>query len=191
MPLPVGHALAGVALRQVSPGIFFRNKWRELLFLIFIANLPDIDFLPGLLLGRPNLYHHGLFHSLGAALATAVIGSSLFSLKKPHFRMRAVVIFLLFYSHLLLDFFTLDFVAPFGLPLFWPFSGRYFIAAEPFFINVSRSPAASDFFPSLFNNHNLQAALREIVILGGIALAALLWRRHRERKTGKGEFNGG
>jgi hypothetical protein len=83
---------------------------------------------------------------------------------------------------LLLDFFAMDFVAPYGLPLFWPFSSRYFIAADPVFINVTRSQHSHDFLASLFSGHNLNAALREILILGGLALAMALLRRRLEKK---------
>jgi inner membrane protein len=178
MPLPIGHALAGIALQQAHPGLFFKNRWHDAFFFIFLANLADADFLPGIILGRPNLYHHGIFHSLGAALAIAAIGGWFFNWNKKHFWLPATGIFLIFSSHLLLDFFTRDFVAPYGLPLFWPFSSRYFISARPFFLDITRSAATHDFFISIFNRHNLTAALREILTLGGLALAAV-WLRCR------------
>lgn len=192
MPLPVGHALAGIAWQRIRPGFFFNNSWLDALFFMFLANLPDADFLPGLILGRPNLYHHGVFHSLGAALAVAAIGAGLFQLQRPRDGARwggrvgarrhgrfwgmAAMIFLIFYSHLLLDFFTRDLVAPYGLPLWWPFSSRYVIAPQPFFINITRSSVSADFFSSLFNRHNLGAALREVLLIGGCALAMALLR---------------
>ncbi len=112
MPLPIGHALAGIAFQRARPGFFFKGVWPDALFFIFLANLPDADFLPGILLGRPNLYHHGIFHSLGAALAVAAIGGGLFYLSKKRFWATAAGIFLVFYFHLLLDYFALDFVRP-------------------------------------------------------------------------------
>jgi len=184
MPLPVGHALAGIAWQRIRPGLFFDHSWLDALFFIFVANLPDADFLPGLILGRPNLYHHGVFHSLGAALAVAAVGAGLFQLQRRRgsaqrhgrFRGQAAMIFMLFYSHLLLDFFTYDLVAPYGLPLWWPFSGRYVIASQPFFINITRSSVSADFFSSIFNRHNLGAALREVMVIGGCTLAVALFR---------------
>ncbi len=203
MPLPIGHALAGIALQQACPGFFSAHRWLDAFFFMFLANLPDADFIPGLLSGRPNQFHHGAFHSLGAALAVAAIGAGFFCLKnrradaRAHgrFWVPAAMIFLLFLSHLLLDLFALDLRAPFGLPLFWPFSGRYFIAASPLFINITRSSAAGDFFPSLFNSHNLAAALREVLILGSVALAAAWLRarteKNRRARAGKGGVSGG
>ncbi len=183
MPLPIGHALAGIAFFKARPGMFFASRWHEALFLIFLANLPDADFLPGMVLGHPNLYHHGIFHSLGAALAIGAAGGWFFYRKKKRFWEPAAAVFLVFYAHLLLDFFTQDFVAPYGLPLFWPFSRQYFIAARPFFINITRSGESSDFFISLFNQHNLAAAGREILILGGLLAAVMMVRRLLKKKV--------
>jgi membrane-bound metal-dependent hydrolase YbcI (DUF457 family) len=182
MPLPIGHSLAGIAWQRARPGFFFRSGWLDAIAFILLSNLPDADFLPGILRGQPNLYHHGIFHSLGAALVVAAIGAALLYPRRRRFLFHAAGIFLVFYSHLLLDFFSLDTVAPYGLPLLWPFSSRYFIAAKPFFINIVRSSESGDFFISLFNRHNLAAALREILVLGGLAafMALLRWRLGRK-----------
>jgi membrane-bound metal-dependent hydrolase YbcI (DUF457 family) len=180
MPSPIGHALTGLAVRQARPGVFFAAPWLESLFLLFLANLPDLDFLPGILSGFPNLYHHGIFHSLGAALAVAVAGGWLFLLGKRRFRSAASVIFILYVIHLLLDYFAGDTRPPYGMPLFWPFSGDYFLAPRPLFLNIARSGRSGDFFSSLFNRHNLDAVLREVMILGGVALVAWLWRRRQD-----------
>jgi inner membrane protein len=185
MPLPIGHALAGAAFFQARPGLFFRNKWADALFFVFLANLPDADFLPGLMKGFPNLYHHGIFHSLGAALAVAVATGWLFYQKKRHFWRFSTPVLLIFYSHLLLDFFSKDFTAPYGLPLFWPFSNSYYIAAHPVFLNIIRSDRSANFFSSLLNRHNLEAALIEIMLLGGLVLLVGITRRLFNIKSGR------
>jgi len=181
MPLPIGHALAGAAFFQARPGFFFGNKWLDGFFLVFLANLPDADFLPGLLKGFPNLYHHGIFHSLGAALAVALIFGVIFFKLKGHFWRYTVAVFLVFISHLLLDYFTLDFSAPYGMPLLWPIANDYFIAAHPFFINITRSAHSADFFSSIFSSHNLKAALLEVGLLGGLVLLIGIARRLLDR----------
>jgi inner membrane protein len=185
MPLPIGHALTGIAFFQTRPGLFFKNKCADMFFFAFLANLPDADFLPGFMLGFPNLYHHGIFHSLGAALAvTAAIGW-IFYQKQRHFWRFAALVFLLFYSHLLLDYFTKDFTAPYGLPLFWPFSKNYYIAAHPIFINITRSTHSANFFSSLLSRHNLEAALLEILLLGGLVILAGTARRLFNKSAGR------
>ena len=189
MPLPVGHALAGIGLQRVWRGLFFRKGWHDALFCVLLANLPDADFLPGLLLGRPNLYHHGAFHSLGAALAVALLAAGLFRLtgrRAVPARRRlwpmAAAACLILPSHLLLDCFAVDHVPPFGLPLLWPVSGRYFIASRPIFLDVTRSADAGDFFISILSRHNLAAALREAALVGGAAFCLALWRAWRDRR---------
>jgi inner membrane protein len=185
MPLPIGHALSGIAFFQARPGMFFKNKCFDAFFFIFLANLPDADFLPGLMLGSPNLYHHGIFHSLGAALAVAVVVGWMGYQKQRHFWRFSVPVFLIFFSHLLLDFFTRDFAAPYGLPLFWPFSKNYYIAAHPVFINITRSAHSANFFSSLFSRHNLEAAMREIMLLGGLVILVAIARRLLNKSAGR------
>jgi membrane-bound metal-dependent hydrolase YbcI (DUF457 family) len=185
MPLPIGHALTGIAFFETRPGLFFKNKWADVLFFIFLANLPDADFLPGLILGFPNLYHHGIFHSLGAALAVAIAMGWIFYQKKQHFWRFSALVFLVFFSHRLLDFFTRDFTAPYGMPLFWPLSKNYYIAAHPFFINITRSALSANFFSSLFSSHNLKAALLEIMLLGGLVLLVGIARWLLNKRAGR------
>ena len=177
MPSPIGHALSGLAIRQGRPGIFFSTPWLEAIFFLFLANFPDLDFLPGILTGHPNIYHHGIFHSLGAAVAVAAAGGGFFFLLKRRFWAATAMIFFTFALHLVLDFFGKDFAAPFGMPVFWPFSYRYYLADKPFLLNIERSVNSTDFFPSLFNAHNLKAVLIEITVLGSLPVLAVIVRR--------------
>lgn len=189
MPLPIGHALAGVAFFRTRPGLFFKNKWLDALCFVFLANLPDADFLPGIILGFPNFYHHGIFHSLGAALAVAAAMGWISFQKKRHFWQLSAITFLIFYSHLLLDFFSKDFAAPYGLPLFWPFLNKYYISAHPIFLNITRSDRSVNFFSSLLNRHNLEAALREILLLGGLVLLVEIARRLLNKNSGRSRLS--
>jgi inner membrane protein len=169
MPLPIGHALAGIACQQASPRFFLKNRWLDAAVFVLLANLPDGDFLPGFLQGFPNRYHHGIFHSFGAMLAVSAAIALVLRKKKKPIQVFAMA-FIVLASHLVLDFLTLDFKPPYGLPLFWPLSGDYVIDASPVFLNITRSPHSANFFSSLFSLHNLKAALLEIGILGGVVL---------------------
>jgi inner membrane protein len=184
MPLPIGHALAGTAFFQARPGLIFKDRWLDALGFVFLANLPDADFLPGLLEGFPNRYHHGIFHSLGATFVVSAAVGWIFLRKNKRPWRDSGLIFLIFYSHLLLDFFTRDFSAPYGLPLFWPLTNKYYIASHPIFINITRSAHSANFFSSLFSRHNLEAALLEILLLGGLVLLAAFTRRLFNKKAG-------
>jgi len=77
MPLPIAHSAAGLA------GYFAFKKRssdsppiQELFLLglcLFLANLPDLDFIPGFLCGEIGRFHHGPSHSLVVGLVGALI----------------------------------------------------------------------------------------------------------------------
>ena len=141
-----------------------------IMLVVIVSNLPDLDFLPGILSGEPNRYHHGFSHSLGFA----VILSGLFFWierycrrgKKPWF---SLGFFTLYTLHVVVDYFAMDTTAPYGEPLIWPFSTSFYIFPHPFFLDVERSSNPSQFFISIFSKHNLLAVLLEILF------AVLFW----------------
>ena len=68
MPSPIGHTLAGcaVALALIPPGM--PQAWEAWAVCLISANLPDTDFIPGLLVGNPRAIHRGPSHTIIAAL---------------------------------------------------------------------------------------------------------------------------
>ncbi len=70
MPLPLGHAAAGLAIYELYPAAKPKIEWWKLwLFVGILANLPDIDFIIGLVYGgNGNIFHRGITHSLLFAL---------------------------------------------------------------------------------------------------------------------------
>ena len=83
-----------------------------------MANAPDLDFLPGILIGQPALYHQGLTHSLGFAVMASLGIAGIFSFKKKMFSVVFKVCFLSYASHLVIDIFGPDGRLPYGVPLF-------------------------------------------------------------------------
>lgn len=187
MPSPVGHSLGALALmglvrrfglvRRQTPtpaparlrldlgAQFALYMWAALL--VFAANAPDLDFVPGILLGEPDRFHHGPAHSLGGAVVFSALVWVLARKVRPR---QALPIALLmgigFMSHLFLDMCSLDTRAPNGVPLFWPFSSAYIMLPFPVFMDIQRNTAASNFFTSLLSRHNLQAITWEFVVMG-------------------------
>ncbi|HWN81925.1 MAG TPA: metal-dependent hydrolase [Candidatus Udaeobacter sp.] len=139
--------------------------WAALL--VFAANAPDLDFVPGILLGEPDRFHHGPAHSLGGAIIFAGLA---WLVARALRRRQALPIAALmgagFMSHLFLDMCSLDTRAPNGVPLFWPFSSAYIMLPLPVFMDIQRNTAASNFFTSLLSRHNLQAISWEFVVMG-------------------------
>lgn len=192
MPLPVAHSLAGgtiYAVADADGGLF---GWKRLLLALFIANAPDLDFIPGLLIGQPNRFHHGPTHSIAAVLIVAVVaaGAAALGARWPVRRQidaravtgTALMVGGLWLSHILLDAFTEDLFGPFGVPLLWPISDRYLLF-YPWFPHVARYSGSSEpvaFFLSLLNPHNAWAATVEVMTLTPVLVLVTWWRRrHR------------
>lgn len=170
MCTPVGHALAGVALGlAVSRRGSWQGPWRDLAFCALVSQAPDLDFLPGLFLGSVEVYHHGLSHSLGLALAVGLLCGAWGWRRGQGWRW-AWLGALLYFAHLCLDYTT---VSPRGIPLWWPFSDALVLAQHPFFIDVWRRPLG---WSLLW--HNLRAVALELAVLGPPA-ALMLWLRRK------------
>ena len=73
MPLPVMHSFAGYSLYRLCEKDPRRRNWKFACLLVFLANLADLDLLPGLFIGKATLFHRGFSHSIGAAFICAVL----------------------------------------------------------------------------------------------------------------------
>jgi membrane-bound metal-dependent hydrolase YbcI (DUF457 family) len=191
MSSPLGHSLAGwviIAWREKS----VKPKNLKMLALyIFIANAPDLDFIPGILAGKPNLYHHGLSHSIGAGLLFALPMAFLINLKfwlksalKSWKRIWRDFFFMLslYGSHLILDFICIDGRPPFGIPILWPFTDRYFMI--PLLPPVKHShldhATIAQVLADIFSMHNLYVICLETILTVPFALI-IVWRFRKHR----------
>ena len=89
-----------------------------------LACLPDVDYLPGLARGYLNTTHQQFTHSLAwAGLVSAGLWAVGRAFAPERFGGRmAVFLLILIGSHLAIDLVTVDRLAPYGLPLWAPFS---------------------------------------------------------------------
>jgi membrane-bound metal-dependent hydrolase YbcI (DUF457 family) len=175
MPTPVGHALGGIITASLLKSNWKKN-WLIFALLIFFAELPDIDFLFGIIEGDANKYHHQFTHSFVFVLFAALLGSIIINkLGIMHFSKSFVLFSVAGASHLIFDLLALDTSEPFGAPVFWPFWNGFVISPVTIFSDVHRSSASSAFFPSLFSLHNFKTVLIEVLLLGPILL--FLWAR--------------
>ena len=170
MPLPVAHSAAGLAVYLSVPyvkrnGLAWTKRCFLLFCLIFLANAPDLDFLPGMLIGQPNRFHHGASHSI---LSTLSISGGVWFICRKYFNELSgsylfLIIFISAFSHIFLDFFSSDSGFPYGIPLFWPFSHEYFMSPFPLFRDVFREGGSNTlFFQTLLNENNLWEILLEV-----------------------------
>src|SRR5919109_37383 len=132
MPSPVGHSLTGYLIYRVAAKDAEDRWWTFALYLA-AANAPDLDFIPGLLMGNPGRYHHGPSHSVGFAILFGLALSLTMALFKRGDGMRNLTVFFsLYFSHVLLDYVGTDTSFPYGVPLLWPLSHEYYIAPFAF-----------------------------------------------------------
>jgi membrane-bound metal-dependent hydrolase YbcI (DUF457 family) len=170
MPSPIGHTLAGcaVALALIPPGI--PQAWEAWACCLISANLPDVDFIPGLLTGNPRAFHRGTSHTLVAAFIVAAIGASLWTWSAMPWLVRAGLIFVAYASHVGLDYFT----PGRGLLMGWPFSPRRYQAERPWFLSVTIWMARHHVKKRGMRWQNLRAIRREILLMSPVVIILAL-----------------
>ena len=177
MATPLGHALAGLAL---GPLIAWRRPflghWADLALFAALSQLPDLDFLPGLLIGRPEAFHHAQSHSLGAAVLVGLL-AALYGRTRDEAWRWGLLGFALVMGHVLLDAIGQDSSYPYGVPLWWPLSNDYLLSDWTPFLDIRRKPLGWGIVW-----HNLQAMGLEVLLLGPPA-ALVLWLVNRARRA--------
>jgi len=177
MPTPVAHALAGIAVYLASRQDHARWPRQEdwVLFgsTVFAACAADLDFGIRFLAGHN--YHHYFTHSLGFAtiFCLAVYFFARWA-KRPLPKRDAWMLGVAYLTHIVLDMFSKDTVAPFGVELLWPFSDAFTISPVLFFDDIWRGTLTA-----LFGLHNWLAVAREVAIVGPVV--GLLWWRRRKQ----------
>ena len=119
MPLPFGHAAIGLTTQELfSENTSAIEKWRTILLVAVMANVPDIDVLLGLVFkGNGSAFHRGPTHSLIFAVFMGFLASNALKLSFKMPKMRFGNCFLVIFSHLMADLlFTASRVS-----FFWPF----------------------------------------------------------------------
>jgi len=116
---PVGHS--SVALLGWQKSTPNKNLKTLLLFLL-ISNLPDIDFLFSLFIGKKTAAIHQYYtHNIFFVCITALLFFPFLKQKKER-----IGFFLVAFSHLLLDLLVIDMVPPIGFRIFYPLSNQVF-----------------------------------------------------------------
>jgi len=183
MPTPVAHGFAGAILYTLPPWSQDpAREWSGLALAGFAAVAADLDFLPGLLLGDPSRFHHGVSHSLGATLlfglTMALIAPSTLAGGYPR---RALLWASLYGSHLVMDFFAVDTSPPYGEPLFWPLSSQFLISPWTPFPDVKHGRG----WEAFLNWANARAVAVEAGVFVPLWLG-VLWMRGSWRRFAKG-----
>ena len=118
MPLPIGHAVIGFTTQSLfSAEESSSDRWKALLGILILSNLPDVDVLLGIVFqGNGNVFHRGPTHSLMFALIGGFLATRVLRLWSPLPRFSFRICFLFILSHVVADFvFTSSPVS-----FFWP-----------------------------------------------------------------------
>ncbi len=173
MPTPVAHALAGTAVYLSA----FRGGRRRKDLVLFAAAVvaacfADLDFGLNFLTGEN--YHHYFTHSVAFA-SLFMLGAYFFSRLSTRVApgRDAGILALAYLTHILLDLFSKDTSAPYGLELWWPFSDAFYIAPFTVFDDIWRGT-----LQKLLALHNWLAVAREVLIVGPVVL--FFWWRRRQ-----------
>lgn len=183
MPSPVGHILGGAAVYLA--GTSARRGSRTALAGALLGSIvPDFDFIPGILIGDPGAYHHGISHSMTfAALFGVVVFLTLRRFQPRDAALEGALMAGFAYAlHILLDVVSVSGEGR-GVPIFWP------LAEESFGMNLYlfghfHHEGLQRGIRSVVRWDNLPALARELVVMGVPVLSLLLWRR---RRAGAGE----
>jgi len=202
LPSPIVHSLAGLGLVRIVPdtspgspasrpigwsfsGRQIRAQLPLVAALLLAGNAPDLDFVPGILIGDAGRFHHGPAHSLfAAAIFTALVLPLARRAGFHSMRRFGLLMALGFVSHLLLDMLSTDRGVRNGVPLFWPLSEASLSFPFAVFIDIKRDLRTRSFVQSLLIWHNVYAVLWECVVLTVLLAASRVGRLVRARVRG-------
>jgi membrane-bound metal-dependent hydrolase YbcI (DUF457 family) len=174
MATPVGHYLLGLTLAELAARD--DTERRQAPWWALVACAPDLDALPGAVVGNLALFHHGASHSLAAAAIVAVATMGFVKHARGGVSpWTPVVVFVLYASHSVLDSVTLDPGWPSGVPFLWPWSHETFQAPWVLLPNVQHTRAP------VISVHNALLMVREVLILAPLA-GLVLTRRPSVRR---------
>ena len=188
MPSPVLHLATGVSICLLDYRAFTTGRAWFVVPVMVASILPDLDVLPGLVIGDPNRFHAGCSHSLGFAAIAATLAAVI--VPKQRWRVMAWV-FVAWGLHCVLDAFTVDCRPPYGVPLLWPIYTESFHAAQPIFSSFRHGlggATSGEFLAEVFSMGNLRVAFAEagtgllfilLGAIGGWGVAKYASRRRR------------
>ena len=157
-------------------------NWALLAISVAMAELPDIDFLFGFLTNEPNKYHHGFTHSFMFVIVIGLLVAVVTSWRnRSQFGRHALLFTGAGISHIVLDSLAKDTTPPYGAPIFWPFTDKFYISPVIVFSDMHRASDSARFFPSMFTLHNLMTVTREVLIL--LPLIVLIYVLNKRRRA--------
>ena len=174
MPLPLLHSFAGYKLYQSVNG---KEKftmqhpseinWQMMTSIVILSNLADLDYVPGVLLGNANLFHHGPSHSLLAGVLVGLLIAMTGWVRKnipfwKTFRASSLV----YLSHVILDFFSCSH----SVPLLWPISNFRYGSTKMLFPAAGMSTLHANDISEFADSVHSYGCLRRLMYEGMIIM---------------------
>lgn len=200
MPTPLAHGLAGFAM-----GRTVRSRWRAWHFAVIaflITQVPDLDFIPGVLAGDPGMYHRIATHSIFGAMVISVPIAALLAWLAPlpgegpgrsrRFLRWYAFVLPVYGTHLVLDVLSPDTIHNSGVQILWPLSNVYVRAPIPLpaalagFFDLEFGPDTAGFFQTFFSLHAAGVFLADALLFSPVLLMPWLAARYRSARRAGG-----
>jgi membrane-bound metal-dependent hydrolase YbcI (DUF457 family) len=187
VPLPLAHSIVGYSFAAATGIRFRRETMTAILFSVVVANLPDADFLPGVLANQPSMYHRTIAHTLPAALVCGLIIGAVLTRFGKRFWEITLLGTVVFASHLFAD--MLDITGTnYGVQILWPFTDNWYAIDTPLrrysdWFSFHRGEDSAGFFTSFFSFDFMLAVFMQSVLFAPLLIPALWLRRRRSPKS--------
>jgi glycosyltransferase involved in cell wall biosynthesis len=139
MPSPISHTAVGYVIYKIfkKPGVDTRQNpaIHAHLFLIITAlsMLPDLDAIPGILVGNLRRFHNNESHSFFVGIGIALLGALLIKWRTGEkFKYWFLLIFSAYGFHIVMDYFTYGR----GVMAFWPLSSERYLSPVVLFYGL-------------------------------------------------------
>ncbi|MBE9169009.1 metal-dependent hydrolase [Pleurocapsales cyanobacterium LEGE 06147] len=144
MPSPIAHSVSGYVLAKFLPlkqTSKSNTRYWLIFYPVFVAIFADFDFFLQLITGEK--YHRGFTHSLVFTLIFSIVFGLIISyFIKYSYQQIFWSNLIIYFSHLVLDFFT---AGGNGMELLWPFFNNFFKSPISIFPSVNHSRGLWDY----------------------------------------------
>jgi hypothetical protein len=183
LPSPLAHSAIGYLIYRGARNSGDKRRLGPLPWLLLltvgVSNLPDLDFVAGILFGDLWAYHNQITHSLVVGTGVSLLAAGLaWLLVRQSFGRWFAIFSLSYYLHIIMDFFTYK---TRGIMLFWPLSDARFESPVKLFFGVRWSEG-------MFSASHLITLATELAFAALLLLVAhLISKRGRSSGARKGD----
>jgi membrane-bound metal-dependent hydrolase YbcI (DUF457 family) len=183
-PSPLAHSAMGYFIfrwfRVSKPDWLKNSKYPNLYFFLIVVGLsllPDVDVIPGLILGDFRGWHNQWTHSLIVGFGVALVIGAIGWWKDRNFGFWFLVSLISYQMHIIMDLFT---YGDRGSMIWWPLTSERFVGAITIFIGVRWSEG-------VFSITHLFTLFSELVFAYIIVASANLVEKLRKTLRPRGQ----